>query len=330
MNAGRATPDKSAARPASMLGDLAPRLISGLVMIALALGTLMSGGFVFVAFWLVAAIAVHWEWQRMTGGPHEQVRMAGGAAIVALVAGFAALGARDAAVFTLVGGAFATLIFISGPTRVWNAAGILYAGALILAVVVLRFSIFNGFEAILWLFAIVWGTDVMAYFGGRLIGGPKLWPRVSPSKTWAGFLTGVVSGSLLGVLVLWVRNAPLSPAPIILLALAAPSRRAGTFSNRPSSGATDARIRATSFRVTAAPWTVSMASSQRLSWRRSSAPFAPERSRPRMVCSSGKRDISKRWLFNLYQNLRSSRNGRRRAGWSFSAPPGRSDGRPPT
>jgi phosphatidate cytidylyltransferase len=221
MNAGPATTGKGAARAASMLGDLAPRLVSGVVMIAAALGALVAGGFVFVAFWLVAAVAVHWEWQRMTGGPHEQIRMAGGGAIIALVAGLAALGARDAALVMLIGGALATLLLVQGPTRIWNAAGILYAGALVLAVVVLRLSIFNGLEAILWLFAIVWGTDVMAYFGGRLIGGPKLWPRVSPSKTWAGFLTGVTSGSLLGVAVLWAVGAPLSPGPIILLGLAA-------------------------------------------------------------------------------------------------------------
>lgn len=221
MSARPAATDKTAAKPASMLGDLGPRLVSGVVMIALALATLIAGGFVFVAFWLVAATAVHWEWQRMTGGPREQVRMMAGGAAIALVAGFAALGARDAALVTLVAAAAAILLLTPGPTRLWNAAGVLYAGSLILAVVVLRFSIFNGLEAILWLFAIVWGTDVMAYFGGRLIGGPKLWPRVSPSKTWAGFLTGVGCGSLLGVAALWVVGAPLNPGPVILLGLVA-------------------------------------------------------------------------------------------------------------
>ena len=84
MNAGPATSSKSAAKPASMLGDLGPRLLSGLVMIALAIATLVAGGFVFVGFWLVAAVAIHWEWQRMTGGPHEQARMFGGGLSLAL------------------------------------------------------------------------------------------------------------------------------------------------------------------------------------------------------------------------------------------------------
>ncbi len=221
MSAGPATTNKSAAKTASLLGDLGPRLASGVVMIVVAASTLVAGGFTFVAFWLAAAIAVHWEWQRMTGGPHEKLRMIGGGALIALVAGLAALGVRDAALVVLFGGAFATLLVVKGPTRLWNAAGILYAGSLVLSVVLLRLSIFNGLEAIMWLFAIVWGTDVMAYFGGRLIGGPKLWPRVSPSKTWAGFLTGVTCGSLLGMASLWAVGAPLSPGPILVLGLIA-------------------------------------------------------------------------------------------------------------
>lgn len=219
MIAEPANSDKRAVKPASMLGDLWPRLLSGIVMIALSLTTLSIGGFVFVAFWLVAAIAVHWEWQRMTGGPHEQIRVMGGGAVIALVAGLVALGARDAALALLVGGALAALVAVPGPTRVWNAVGVLYAGALVVAVVLLRMSIFYGVESILWLFAIVWGTDIMAYFGGRLVGGPKLWRRVSPSKTWAGFIIGVTSGSLLGVLVLWAMSAPVHFGPVLLLGL---------------------------------------------------------------------------------------------------------------
>ncbi len=220
MTDGPAKQKIAMAKSASMLADLGPRLVSGVVLIVLSLAALHVGGFGFVAFWLVAAVAVHWEWQRMTGGPHEPIRMIGGGTVIALVAGLAALGARDAALLVLLGGALATLVFVSGPTRLWNAVGILYAGALVLAVVVLRMSIFNGLEAILWLFAIVWGTDIMSYFCGRLIGGPKLWPRVSPSKTWAGFIVGISSGSVLGLVTLWAMSVPLSVLPILLLGLA--------------------------------------------------------------------------------------------------------------
>jgi phosphatidate cytidylyltransferase len=72
----------------------------------------------------------------------------------------------------------------------WKFPGFLYAASAFAAPVVLRMDAEFGLAAVLWLFAVVWVSDVMAYVCGRLIGGPKLWPRVSPKKTWAGFLGG--------------------------------------------------------------------------------------------------------------------------------------------
>jgi phosphatidate cytidylyltransferase len=51
-----------------------------------------------------------------------------------------------------------------------------------------------GFAAVLLIFAIVWCSDIGAYAAGRLIGGPKLWPKVSPNKTWAGLIGGIAAG----------------------------------------------------------------------------------------------------------------------------------------
>ena len=85
--------------------------------------------------------------------------------------------------------------------RLLPGAGVLYAGAMLVSACLLRASLPYGFAAIIWLFAVVWGTDVMAYFGGRLIGGPKLWPRVSPAKTWSGFCVGVLCGAGAGLAV---------------------------------------------------------------------------------------------------------------------------------
>ena len=85
--------------------------------------------------------------------------------------------------------------------RGWGAAGILYAGGLLVAVTNLRFSAEFGREAIVWLFAVVWATDTVAYVAGRMIGGPKLWRRVSPSKTWSGSLVGILGGAAAGAAV---------------------------------------------------------------------------------------------------------------------------------
>ena len=185
----------------SALRDLAPRLVSGIVMASAAIATLWVGGDVFTLFWLAAALAVHWEWQTLIGGRARVSRLAVGALAVVAATYSARHGRLDLALLALAAGV-ALLGWISEPAkRLWSAGGLVYAGLAPTAVVSLRLGL-EGFEAILWLFAVVWGTDVMAYFGGRSIGGPKLWPRVSPSKTWSGFLVGVTCGALAGILAL--------------------------------------------------------------------------------------------------------------------------------
>ena len=75
-----------------------------------------------------------------------------------------------------------------------GAGGVVYAGALLIAPVLLRRDPQWGFMAMLFLFVIVWATDIIAYFFGRAVGGPKLWPRVSPNKTWSGAIGGLAAG----------------------------------------------------------------------------------------------------------------------------------------
>jgi phosphatidate cytidylyltransferase len=79
---------------------------------------------------------------------------------------------------------------LTGASVGWKFPGLLYAATVLAAPVVLRMDSEMGLAALLWLFSVVWVSDVMAYVCGRLIGGPKLWPRLSPNKTWAGFIGG--------------------------------------------------------------------------------------------------------------------------------------------
>lgn len=182
--------------------DLMPRLLSAIVMIVLALGALWAGGHWFTAFWLVAAAAVFWEWLGLMGSPQRTALAAGGAALLAAIAAFAANAAAELAILLTLLGAVAAAVVERKTRPVWAGSGFIYAGAMLIGVLSLRHSLLFGREAILWLFAVVWGTDILAYFGGRLVGGPKLWPRVSPSKTWSGFLTGVTGGAIAGAIVL--------------------------------------------------------------------------------------------------------------------------------
>jgi phosphatidate cytidylyltransferase len=84
---------------------------------------------------------------------------------------------------------------------VWCAAGLVYAAAILIAPVLLRRDATLGFAAILFLFVIVWLTDITAYFVGRAVGGPKLMPWVSPNKTWSGAIGGILAGVIGGVVV---------------------------------------------------------------------------------------------------------------------------------
>lgn len=187
------------------MSDLLPRVASAIVMVALALGALWVGGRWFVAFWYIAAAAIVWEWLGLIGSQRRTLSSAIGAAVLAIAAGLAANGELEFAALAAVVGALFVGLIERQEKPVWAAAGVVYAAVLLLAVTGLRLSVYNGFNAILWLFAIVWGTDIIAYFSGRLIGGPKLWPAVSPSKTWSGFIGGVTGGALAGVIVLMVQ-----------------------------------------------------------------------------------------------------------------------------
>jgi phosphatidate cytidylyltransferase len=190
--------------------DLGPRVASAVVMVAVALATLYLGGDVFALFWLLAGFAINWEWQGLVGGPQRRLRVAaGGAAAAALAAlGGAGAGFVGWAALAVAACAAAAAALAGSGRRLWAASGVVYAGAPVFAVCLLRGSPDYGMLAIAFLFAVVWGTDVFAYFGGRLIGGPKLWPRVSAGKTWSGTITGVLCGALLGVATVYFGAGP--------------------------------------------------------------------------------------------------------------------------
>ncbi|HEX4768955.1 MAG TPA: phosphatidate cytidylyltransferase [Lichenihabitans sp.] len=182
-------------------GELGPRLGSAAVMMAAALLTTVWGGILFGLFWFAAALIILREWQALVGGPRGALPLSAGGLALGASAVLAGASHLVGALASLVLGALALAALASPARRTMAAAGILYAGVPLVALVVLRHATPFGTLAIFWLFAVVWGTDVMAFFGGRTIGGPKLSPRFSPSKTWSGFLIGILSGGLLGLLV---------------------------------------------------------------------------------------------------------------------------------
>jgi phosphatidate cytidylyltransferase len=197
--------------------DLKPRIAAAAVMGALALATAWVGGFIFVAFWWLAAVVVLWEWQRLVGGVRLAERVALGGLFIAIGALFALHNSILGVVAGLVIGAGAVGWIAGRRAGTWAGVGVLYAGALVASVTLLRLSPSYGLAAILWVFAVVWGADVAAYFAGRTIRGPKLWPSVSPGKTWSGAIVGALAGAVLGlILAAWTNRV----MPLFWLGLA--------------------------------------------------------------------------------------------------------------
>ena len=168
--------------------NLRLRIISALVLIPLALLVTWMGGLVFRVFVAIVALAMIHEWLSITAGRDWSRThwLTGGllaALMVMLVAGISP-GVLLGLMIVAVAGAFVEARF-SGRDH-WPPAGLLYAGLAGIALAMLRGADAAGLWAILFLFAVVWVTDIAAYFVGRAIRGPKLAPRISPGKTWSG------------------------------------------------------------------------------------------------------------------------------------------------
>jgi phosphatidate cytidylyltransferase len=177
------------------------RVASAIVLAPLAIAVVWLGDWPFVLFWAIAAVAVLWEWHTLVVGPRYPSMLASSAGAVAIAA-LVGWRHRPITAILLIGlGALAATIFAPRERRFWITAGIGYAGCMLLAPILLRADTAYGFSALILLFAVVWSTDIFAYFAGRAIGGPKLAPRISPKKTWSGAIAGTAGAILVAVAV---------------------------------------------------------------------------------------------------------------------------------
>jgi phosphatidate cytidylyltransferase len=188
--------------------ELALRVCSALVLVPLAIGTAYLGGLPFAVFWGAAAMGVLWEWTSLVAGSDRRsALMIGGASLVLALA----LVVADhplAAVIVLAISTLGAAALAPAERRTWVAGGIPYAGAIGVAPIMLRSDTEHGFWAVMLLFAVVWTTDIAAYFAGRAVGGPKLMPHVSPNKTWSGAVGGLAAAVVVAVAVAKVADLP--------------------------------------------------------------------------------------------------------------------------
>jgi len=128
------------------------------------------------------------------------IRSLSGALLVAIALAAVVMGGDT---FAVLAAAVATAVFyewtriVRGWGAAWYLSGFAYALLAALALLWVRDRADNGMAMVLWVFVLVWSVDIGAYFAGRAIGGPKLAPKISPNKTWAGFYGGVVAATLL-------------------------------------------------------------------------------------------------------------------------------------
>ena len=199
MTEGEAAPAAAEAAPQAASGqeqrNLAMRVVAAIVLAPIAIALAYAGGIAWAILVTSAAIGLFAEWLMVTGLARE-IRVVTPGIAALLVAGLCLMAGRiDAALIVLAVGVIA-LALLSGARRGWAAAGLLYAAAAEIGSVLVRLDAAKGFAALMFVLLVVWVTDIGGYFAGRSIGGPKLWVRVSPKKTWAGAIGGFVASLL--------------------------------------------------------------------------------------------------------------------------------------
>lgn len=182
--------------------DVGPRVISAAVLVAITAISLYVGSYFFAAVVGVVYAGAYREWETMVTrtalGP-------GGMMLIGLVAlsGLAFPLAGWAGIVATIGPAIVLSLFMGLEYAPWRIGGLALFGLLIGAVITLRGTGTDGIMAGIYLGTVVWTTDSAAFFSGRQIGGEKLAPIISPSKTWSGAVGGLAMGTVAG-LVVWL------------------------------------------------------------------------------------------------------------------------------
>jgi phosphatidate cytidylyltransferase len=200
--------------------ELLLRVVSAVLLAAVALALLYLGGRSFEILCVVGTALIAMEFRAIVAARLSRELSATMLAFLALTIALWFGAGADQATAALAGGIVLLVGWETVSRRsIWAATGLAYAGLPFLALCLLRGDTTAGGIAVVIVFAIVWGSDILAYFAGRTIGGPKLAPRISPKKTWAGFFGGIAGSLILCAAVAAVLGLSFGFAAAVLVAL---------------------------------------------------------------------------------------------------------------
>jgi phosphatidate cytidylyltransferase len=194
------------------------RILSALVLAPLPLVAIWFGRPYLQILTLLAAMVMAWEWARLCGGGQSRPSGVVLVGVVAVVVIAAAGGGIGVGAILALAGAVAVWLTASrepGAAPLWMAAGSLWVALPCAILLWLADSAGAGRATLLWVFAVVWATDIGAYAAGRILGGPLLAPRWSPRKTWSGLAGGIACAALVGLAVAEIVGA----SPVLPLVL---------------------------------------------------------------------------------------------------------------
>src|SRR6186997_1821294 len=178
--------------------DFRLRLFWGVGMAAVAAAFIFTGQISFAVLVVIVALLLSWEWSRLVHGPGADIVLAVHLAAAFAAAVLAAFGYVGLGLLALFIGAILTVVLSLGHNSVYGAIGVFYAGLPAVAMIWLRSDIAFGLLAVVFLITVIIAADTGAFLSGRLLGGPKLWPRISPNKTWAGLVGALAASAVVG------------------------------------------------------------------------------------------------------------------------------------
>lgn len=209
MSSGERASSSDQPRGKRTSSDILVRLLSALVLAVASIALTYLGGWYFSGLVIVACAILCWEWWRIAGATSSLSSLAIDGTTLLCAVGAMSLGTYWIALSALaLGFVISAVVTLWSGRRIWAAIGQPYIALPAFAILWFRADPSFGFLAVLFLFLVVWTTDSAAYFVGRGIGGPKLWERVSPNKTWAGFIGGTLASAVAGLIFALVCNLP--------------------------------------------------------------------------------------------------------------------------